>query len=474
MTNREKIGLGVFLMICGFFLITGQLQVQAADSHAGNVTIQQPTSSQLNANGEGIAVGNVRALFQTFALTTGMAPTTLGLLLAKNMPTGNIGNYVVTLCVYPDITLQNPCTNNIQRSWTGTLASLPTYATNLTAANATQLDMGQIQLYSSTPYGIYVQLDVAQTGGHWLTWVASANNAYADGKVYTARSGCPAGQIWNQGFLCNDNATLAGWDAYFDLFGGTAAALTLQVNQNGPEVGFSGFCATASGQPDGWTLNSNLVDIEIQDVTSGTGTTILHQANCDPTQGTYSTEAAVNLWNGSFKATATQFGDPHTYTATANFTVTGSSKANPSGFLTACQGFELTDTLSFSALKSSVGCQISSFAYNVTDVAPFSWHRQVTNALTTSGTTSIQIGIPIPAALANGWTETSGTHDFDMLSPAPETVTAVNIFDSATDTGIANKVAERFPFLREFAVMILWLQTGLWMAGLVWIVIALI
>lgn len=462
MNKYEKIGLGAILGLSLFFLITGQLQVEAAaPSHVGNFSA---SSSQVDVHGPNYA-GGTQSVLQIFGLTQSISPSTLGLKLSRNLnPTGN---YTVTLCAYPNELLADPCPQNIQRTWTGTLSDLPTTGTIIF------FNMEGMFLYPSVGYGIHIKLSNIQTGSNYLN-VFKNTSAYADGTFHTARTGCTGSDIWNMGFVCGDNGTLAGHDMIFDIFGGTASSLTLQVNQNGPEVGFSGFCATAADQPDGWTLNSNLVDIEIQDVTSGTGTTILHQANCDPTQGTYSTEAAVNLWNGSFKATATQFGTPHTYTTTAEFTVTGSSKANPSGFLTSCQPFELTDTLSFSALKSSVGCSISAFAYNVTDVAPFSWHRQVTDALTSSGTSSIQIGIPIPAALADGWTESSGTHDFDMLSPPPPTVTAVNIFDSATDTGIANKVAERFPFLRTFAVTFLWLELGLWLAGLIWIVIPLL
>lgn len=465
MTTFEKIGLGVFLMLCGFFLITGQLQVQAAvQSHFGNLTA---ASGIINVKGFGVT-GSTAAALETFSLSQGISPSTLSLNLSKNdTPTGT---YTVTICVYPDELLLNPCQNNPLRSWTNNLSDLTTSASWVT------FDTSDLQLYPTIGYGIYITLGTLQTGSNYLN-VHTNTGAYADGMVFTQRNApapCTGADIWNRGFLCGDNSALASHDMLFDIFGGSAGSLTVDVHQNGPEVGYSGFCATPSSLPAGWTLGSNSVGIHVEDVTSGTGTNVLYQATCDPTQGTYASPLGTTLWNGDFKVTATQFGTPHTFSATKTFTVTGSSTANPSGFLTTCQDFELTDTLSFSALKSSVGCSISAFAYNVTDVAPFSWHRQVTNALTASGTTTVQIGIPIPSALADGWTESSGTHDFDMLSPPPPTETIVNVFDSSTDTGIANKVAERFPFLRTFATMFLWLELGLWLAGLIWIVLPLI
>lgn len=461
MTNKEKIGLGIFLMICGFCLITGQLQVEAAaPTHFGNFSA---SSSQVDVHGPGYA-GGTQSVLEIFGLTQSISPSTLSLNLSRNL--NPAGNYTVTLCAYPNELLADPCTQNVQRTWTAALSTLGTSPTWVT------LDMGGTFLYPSVGYGIHIKLSNLQTGSNYLN-VYTNTSAYADGTFFTARTGCTGNDLWNQGFLCADNTTLGARDMLFDIFGGSASTLTLQVNQNGPAVSFSGFCATAADQPDGWTLNSNLVDLEIQDVTSGTGTTILHQANCDPTQGTYSTESGVNLWNGNFKVTAAQVGTPHTYTATTNFTVTGSSKPNPSGFLTNCQGFEITDTLSFSALKSSVGCQIASFAYNVTDVAPFSWHRQVTDALTDSGTSTVQIAVIGPSA-AFQWQEPQGTTEFNLFAEPPETETLVTVIDSGTDTGIANQIAERFPFLRTMAVMFLWLEVGVWLAGLLWIVIPLL
>lgn len=472
MNTPEKIGVATLIGISLFFLITGN--VWAAVRHDGNLTVPAPIPAGYQISGPAGAGASIQGLTQTFSLTQSIVPSSLGVLIARNGAT-ETGTYTVTLCVYYDLSAADPCVNNPIKTWTAAVSTLPVYSTGLTAAAETQLPMDGITLYSSTPYAIFLSRST-QVGN--IRW-ASTTSGYSSGNLYFKIAGCPSSppvppwQQNNNSGTCG-SVTVPDSDGIFDLFGGSGALLTVKANQNGPEVRFTGFCVRPEDQPDSWILNSNLVDLHIEDITSGTGTNVLYQANCDPTQGTYTSGNIITLWNGNFKVTASQFGDPNTYTATTEFTVSGSTKNNPSGFLTLCQSFELTDTLSLSALKSSVGCSISAFAYNITDVAPFSWHRQVTDALTSSGTSSIQIGIPIPAALADGWTESSGTHDFDMLSPPPATVTAVNIFDSSTNTGIANKVAEKFPFLRTFAVMFLWLELGLWLAGLIWIVIPLL
>lgn len=420
MTSKSVIALRfIFILFALFFALT----VHAANSHFGNFTA---SSGQVDVHGQGYA-GGTQSVLEIFGLTQSMSPSTMSLRLSKSgTPTGN---YVVTLCAYPDELLADPCSRNVQATWSGSFSNLTTTAAWI------NLDMSGTFLYPSVGYGIHIKLTNLQTGSNYLN-VFTNSGSYADGTFFTARTGCTGSDIWNMGFLCGNNTALAGHDMLFDIFGGTAAAITINTRQNGPEVSFFGSCVMPADQPDSWTLNSNLVSIL---VTGGaTSTAVLAQAPC--VDSVYdSASNSRRLWNGSFTATASQAGTPHTYSAQTTFTVTGSEVVDPTAALHICTDVGILDVITDPKVVSgAISCSFNAFLSIMNDQPPFLWVNQIKDALSASST---------PA-----------TVDATLHWPNAQ---AFTLYSSTSSTAGVTGVVNGFPPIGGLTVR-QWIETFLW------------
>jgi len=443
-----------------------------AATHTGNYTppVGQTTNTMVLSGGT--ASGQTHQALEQFTVPASVAPTSLTIYWAQSSA-GTAGTWYLDLSTYPRPITLNPASDppcsapaSSLGSWSGLMSDLPVFTAG-TTMSGTSLDTSGLTLYPSLTYALVFHVSAA-AGANRLQFTTSG---YADGTNLFQEGGCTdpywiPGNTSSGAPTCTDTSK-TDWDAVFD-FVGVGTDLTLNVRRNGPDVSFYGTCVEPSDLPAAWTLDSNLVSILTTDTTSSTGTNVLRTAECR--SGYYdSGTGTLYLWDGSFEAVATQSGTPQSFTASATFTVEGSSYANPTALLTGCP-FSLSDVLSSGAFTQALGCYLGTFAKNAVVIAPFSWYTQVEAAAQdASATTTYSIGVPVPSL---GWGDYSSSGSFSMDAAPRTTVSTVSLYDSGTATGAADVAAQKFPILRSLAGMFLWLEAGLWLSGMVYLFIA--
>jgi len=85
---------------------------------------------------------------------------------------------------------------------------------------------------------------------------------------------------------------------------------------------------------------------------------------------------------------------------------------------------------------------------------PVLWVLQIKDAINESTSSTLQIALPIPDL---SWRNPDGSASFGDDGSVTTTATVV-LYDSTTNTGIADEVADHVPFLRTTAVILMWLS----------------
>lgn len=417
------------------------------------------------------AQNSLAAGLQTFSLTASMVPATLELWLSKSGTPAD--DLIIDLCAYADTTDDDPCRAGgagLLQTWTITADTLPAFDVNPPGAAPISLDVDEgIILYSSVPYTIVVERAFGDTSNYPRWSYNTGWSGSGEKKKWIYGSCVPNWQEHASTSPSNCGDTSGNHDWLFRFTELDSGTLSLTLSQNGPQVWAAGACVRPSDLPAGWTLYSNLVDLEYRD-TSATGTLMLSQAEC--TNGGYTNFPGLTLWNGTWEVTARQPGTPNSWEVVQQITIEGSDVQNPTAILDSCEQFDLVDVLTdFDDAKEAASCQTMAFLTFLTDIAPFKWRRQLA-AYTASGTTSWEIGLPLPDM---EWQAPRSSVAFGDASVVDwDSEQGVSVYDSATATGVADEAAQEFPWFRTYAVYAIWGGVVLYLVGLVWVLLRLL
>jgi len=430
----------------GFFLFFAGAEPAAAESVPGTIGNYSGTpsgSSGLGFNGQ-TSAGTIRRLKQKFSVTASALVSNLNLpIWQQGSPTGNL---TVKLCSAAGDTLSDPCVQTLV-SGTYSLASLPTTRAAAFAA-PTELPMPNgFTLYPGVTYVVVLERDA--TADTNITRIAfTAADVYPVGSVWNDLKVCANGWYRTESTASSCSGTeWSGYDMFFG-FETSGGSLTLSVNLVGETVYAFGECVEPADLPSGWQLFSNQVSITYTD-SSASGTWLLQEAECD--DGFYSTSSdPMPLWNAAWEAEAVQDGDPQRFTASATFTMEGSSVVNPvAGIITECPRDE-----------SFFTCAMRTWYVNVLANPPFSWFSQLRGALEAE-----------PDGLEDGawrsatntmpvlpdWDAVSSLGDNEALRVRGQTIVSWDLRPDGSSTGTWAVAATYFNF-RGYLVWVVWFQ----------------
>jgi len=359
------------------------------------------------------ANGNSNGVKQKFTVSATARPLVLYVpIFQQGTPNSTV---TVRLCSAAADANADPCSIELA---TGTYAtgSLPsTRAAAFAAPTELVIPDGAV-LYPSVTYVVAVTRP--QDASSALTRIPFEAAGYSDGTLHNKLLTCADGWYTTESTASSCSGT--EWATY-DIFFGldtSGGQLTLTLSQNGPQVFATGLCVEPEDLPDGWQLFSNAVALSYYD-TSASGTWITGTADC--VDGSYTTfPNGELLWNASWRVEASQGGSPVSFEAETSLTMTGSEVTNPMVAL----GYDACDhDLAESFTTNGATCWIRSVLFSLLTFPPFSWFRQVDNAIRTgSATSTLDVTLAVPAI------GSSSSHDIVLFQTG------------ATSTGIVGQL----------------------------------
>jgi len=403
---------------------------ESVPGSVGNYSGTPSGSSGLGFNGQ-TSNGTIRRVKQKFSVLQNATVSQLNLpIWQQGTPSGSL---TVKLCSAAGDTLSDPCVQVLEQA-SYTLTSLPT-SRGAAFVSPTELPLDNgFTLYPGVTYVIVLERTAdADTN---LTRVAfTAGDVYTLGSAWNDLKTCSNGWYRTESTASSCSGTeWSGYDIFFG-FETTGGSLTLNVNKVGETAYASGECVEPADLPPGWQLFSNSVSLTWTD-TSSTGTWLLQTIPCSG--GFYSSSSdPIHLWNAAWLVEAVQDGDPQRFTASATFTMEGSSFPNPSELFLpeTCPGVGFLGE----NLDNALPCYLRAFTGTFKSVPPLEWWYQIAGVFAATNTVPLEVTFDIPGNASSTWT----------------------LYSSATDTGLVHEL-ESMPDVLGMNWMEL-MEAGLWL-----------